>query len=192
MPRTIDSWRSAHHLPWDQGMVRSGRVVLFCGLLALFAVAGGCQRRSTWNLASVEGTITKDGRPLRDIKVVFLADSDTDAKGPRSTGITDDAGHYRLRTDGGDEGVVIGKHRVLVFDLKESGRTFRYAMSRQPQRKTTLQPLSSQEGKRPEDPLKSTAKEAPLRVPRSYRSFNETLLRVEVQPGSQTLDFNLP
>ena len=73
-------------------MVRYSRVVLLGGLLVLFAAAGGCQRRSTWDLASVEGTITKDGRPLSDIQVVFLADSDTDTKGPRSTGITDDAG----------------------------------------------------------------------------------------------------
>src|SRR5262249_47104417 len=168
MARSIDSWRSPHHLPRDQGMVRYGRVVLLGGLLVLFAAVGGCQRSSTWDLASVEGTVTKDGRPLPDIKVVFLADLDTDTKGPRSTGITDDAGHYRLRTDGGDEGVVIGKYRVLVFDLKESGRSLKQAMSRRSQRKTTSQNLLLKEVKRPEGQMKPTAKEEPQRVPRSY------------------------
>ena len=39
-------------------MLRSiSRVVLLGGLLSLAAIAGGCQRGPTWNLAPVEGTV---------------------------------------------------------------------------------------------------------------------------------------
>ena len=33
-----------------------------------------------------------------------------------SAGFTDESGHYRLRTDNGDDGAVVGKHRVCVVD----------------------------------------------------------------------------
>jgi hypothetical protein len=102
-------------------MARSiNRVVLLCGLLALAVAAEGCQRGPTWNLAPVEGTVTKDGRPLPHIEVVFLTDIDAGTQGPKASSFTDEAGHYRLRTDNGDDGAVAGKYRVVLFDLKES------------------------------------------------------------------------
>jgi prepilin-type N-terminal cleavage/methylation domain-containing protein len=69
-------------------------------------------------LTPVEGTVIKDGRPLRGIEVVFLADPDAGTQGPRAVSRTDEAGHYRLRTDNSDEGVVVGKHRVLLLDTE--------------------------------------------------------------------------
>src|SRR3954454_2010163 len=96
----------------------TSRVVLLCSMAGLAVAAGGCPRGPTRNLAPVEGTVTKDGRPLRGIEVVFLADLDAGIKGPRSSGTTDEAGHYRLRTDSGEEGTVTGKHRVLLHDQK--------------------------------------------------------------------------
>src|SRR5262245_56786821 len=91
-------------------------VVLFCVL------AVGCNRGPTWNLASVDGTVTTDGSPLHGLQVVFMADFDAGMQGPRSTGTTDEAGHYRLRTDNGDEGAVVGKHRVLLLDFEAEGK----------------------------------------------------------------------
>src|SRR5262245_20110563 len=93
-------------------------IVLVCGVLALTTAAGGCQQRPTLDLAPVEGTVSKGGRPLANIEVVFLADADTETQGPRASGITDKAGHYRLRSHNGDDGVVVGKHRVLVVDFE--------------------------------------------------------------------------
>src|SRR5262245_48295885 len=94
------------------------RVVLWCGLLALLTSAGGCQRRPMWDLAPVEGTVTKDGRPLSGIEVVFMADLDAGTQGPPTSAITDESGHYRLRTHNGDQGAVVGKHRVVLLDLE--------------------------------------------------------------------------
>src|SRR5690242_4148029 len=87
-------------LGW-KARLHSGRFVLLCGLLSLAAV-GGCQREptgKTWNLAPVEGTITKGGSPLSNILVVFLPDTEAGTVGPRASGKTDEDGHYRLRTD---------------------------------------------------------------------------------------------
>jgi hypothetical protein len=64
----------------------------------------------------VEGTVTRAGRPLADIEVDFLADVEAGTQGPRARGMTDDAGHYRLRTDNGDDGGAVGKHRVCLVD----------------------------------------------------------------------------
>jgi hypothetical protein len=149
------------------------RVILLCGLLTLTAAAGSCQRRPAWNLAPVEGIITKEGRPLKGIEVVFVPEADT--VGPRTSGLTDEAGHYRLRTDGGDIGAAVGAHRVYFHD------THRVAL-------TTL-------GRLPKEKVKELNKEAasvPPRVPSSYGHPNETPLRVEVHPGPQVIDFDIP
>ena len=163
------------------------RMVLWCGLLALTAVAGGCQRGPTWNLVPVEGTVTKNGRPLRGIEVIFLADPDAGTLGPRTTGITDEAGHYRLRTDNGDDGAVVGKYRVLLLDLeavsKQRSRRFHG-----PQRKEAAR-LPPEIAKRMEEQMKMAA-DVP-RVPPSYGHFNETPLRVHVQPGPQVIDLEV-
>ena len=91
-------------------------VVFWCGLLALTATAGGCQRGPTWNLAPVEGTVTKSGRPVAGIQVEFRADVESGTQGPRASGITDPAGHYELRTDTGGRGAVIGRYHVCLVD----------------------------------------------------------------------------
>src|SRR5262245_27835102 len=90
------------------------RVVLLCGLLVPAAAGGGCQRGSMWNLAPVEGTVTKGGRPLADIRVVFWADVEAGTQGPGTFGVTDAAGHYTLRTHAGDAGAAVGRYRVCL------------------------------------------------------------------------------
>ena len=87
--------------------------MLFFGALAV--TAAGCGR-AEFTFYPVEGTVTKGGRPLHNVKVVFLADPDVGTVGPRASGRTDESGHYRLRTDKGNEGAVAGRHRVLVLD----------------------------------------------------------------------------
>src|SRR5262245_13366194 len=114
MARSINPRRSSHLLRWQKAMLRHGGAVLFCILLALLAASAGCQRGPMWNLAPVEGTVTKGGRPLRGIEVVFLPDADK--QGPRASGLTDEAGHYRLRTDAGDDGAAVCTHRVCLHD----------------------------------------------------------------------------
>lgn len=156
------------------------RVVLCCGFVALTVVSEGCQRGTEWNLASVEGTVTKEGRPLSHIGVVFLTESESGTQGPRASGTTDESGRYHLRTDNGDEGAVVGKHRVVIQDrqaVKERmGRTASGSKTSYHFKKLAKQGKASVDVPR---------------VPARYGSFNSTPLRVDVHPGSQTLDFDL-
>ena len=163
------------------------RVALWCGLLALPAAAGGCQRGPTWNLAPVEGTVTKSGRPLANIQVAFLVDPDASTVGLRSTGITDESGHYRLRTDNADDGAVIGKYRVVLLDLQaRRERKGRITRGPQPKKGTQLPPeltIGLEEQWK-------TVGDRPRLQPR-YESFKETPLRVEVPSGPQVIDLEV-
>jgi hypothetical protein len=173
-----------HRLPyvftWRQVMLRYGRVIFLCGLFTL--AAGGCQRGSEWNLASVEGTVTKGGRPLQGILVVFLPDADAGTTGPRSIDRTDKSGHYRLRTDKGEDGVVIGKHRVITLDPQAPKGGAMGATARSPQLLERAKHLMDQQ---------KTAGDA-LQVPSIYEQFNKTPLRAKVHSGPQTLNFDIP
>ena len=151
-------------------------------MLLLGAVAvtvGGCRRGSTGNLAPVEGTVSKGGRPLRGIEVVFLPDAGT--AGPRAIGTTDEAGHYCLRTDQGDVGAVAGKYRVVLHDVEATTKQMRSRLRSQ-QKKGMVESL--------EERLKTRA--AAPRVPPRFGSFNETPLRAEVGPEPQPLNFDFP
>ena len=167
-------------------MLRYGHIIIFTALLVLVVASGGCQRRPTWSLAPVEGTVTKNGRPLPAVEVIFLADPDAGTEGPRTAGKTDQAGHYRLTTDVGDDGVVVGKHRVLIRDL-DTKQLHRVPDGRQ--RKATTKHPTPEAAKRFEEQLK--ASEDALRVPLRYGRFQDTPLRVEVQSGPQVIDFDV-
>ncbi|MGL4551752.1 MAG: hypothetical protein ACRC33_11235, partial [Gemmataceae bacterium] len=69
--------------------------------MALLTHAAGCGRP----LASVEGTVTLDGRPLPDAEVQFLPDPTQGTTGPPSSAYTDPDGRYATTT-------VVGTHRV--------------------------------------------------------------------------------
>jgi hypothetical protein len=158
------------------------RVVFLCGLSALTAAAEGCQRGPAWKLAPVEGTITKDGHPLRGVPVVFLPDADAGTQGPGASGFTDEAGRYRLRNHNGDDGTVVGKHRVVILDPTDAkgDKGWSKLAARRLQPKEAI-PLPPNDAKRPKE----------QRVPPRYGRFDETPLRVEVQPGPQVIDLEV-
>src|SRR5581483_8268674 len=129
-------------------MTRYGSCLLLL-LSALAVTASGCGPKFTY--VPVEGTVTKNGRPLANVEVVFLADPDAATEGPRATGRTDEAGHYRLRTDHGDDGAVAGTHRVLVLDLEAVRNTFLQNMAGK---------TSSEDARRLEDERRKTPENA--------------------------------
>jgi len=177
MTRSINSHRSPYLLPGWRAMWNSGRIPLLYGLLTLTAMAGGCQRGPTWDLAPVEGTVTKDGQPLTGIEVTFMPEIDAGAQGsPPAQGTTDKAGHYRLRNHNGDEGAVVGKYRVV---LKRAGG----------QMLPELSQLLPEMAKRLEKQQKP-AGDAP-QLPASYERFDKTPLRVEVRSGEQIIDLEV-
>jgi hypothetical protein len=153
-----------------------GLVVLLLG-----AVAGGCGPQKL-SFVPVEGTVTKGGRPVRNVEVVFLVEPGTGAVGPRATGKTDEAGRYRLRTDNGDDGAVAGTHRVVVLDLDAARKEFLLSMR--------SQDLSPEHAKRVEEQLKAAAEAR--RVPPAFGNVNETPLRAEVGSAPLVFDIVLP
>jgi hypothetical protein len=189
VPRSIDHCRSPHPLLGCLVMVNCGRFTLVCSLGILAAVVGGCQRGSMWNTTSVEGTITKGGRPLQSIEVIFLVDLEAGGQGLRSIGLTNQAGYYRLRASNGEDGAGMGKYRVLVHDL-EANKQQMLALLRGPQRGgKSPQPLP--EAVRWLDNELKTSADL-LRVPTSYGRFNETPLRAEVGREPLVFDIAIP
>jgi hypothetical protein len=165
------------HRPLCRGASYVPRRLSLLLWLAFVVAAPGCSRGPQF--ANVEGTVTLNGRPLKDVEVVFLPDPDTGTVGPASTSYTDEHGHYQLRTHKGRGGAVVGTHRVCLRDL-------------------TILPLppfaNDPEAELPRAgvPKAKPAGPKPSRVPVAYNSSQETPLRaVEVKPGEQTLDFPL-
>jgi hypothetical protein len=138
-------------------------------------------------LALVEGTVTKVGRPLANIQVAFLVDPDASTVGLRSTGVTDESGHYRLRTDNGDDGAVIGKYRVVILDLQaRGGRKERTTRGPRPKEGSQLPPELTELLEEQRKTVGNTPRLLPC-----YGSFKETPLRAEVQPGPQIIDLQI-
>jgi hypothetical protein len=71
--------------------------------------------------AEVEGTVTKGGTPLKNVRVEYWPETN----GPKSTGVTDEQGRYTLKTeDGRTVGALVGPHKVVLKDLDVYGDTF--------------------------------------------------------------------
>jgi len=86
-------------------------------------VLSGCSRGP--NLVEVEGALKLRGKPLAGVMVCFVPDAEAGTPGPRSTGWTDEKGHYRLTCDKPYQpGAVEDKHRVLVLDPEALPRSF--------------------------------------------------------------------
>ena len=162
-------------------MFRS-RLRILLPVLGLVLASGGCQPRPTFTFAPVEGTITKGGRPLPEVQVVFYGDADVGTVvGPRASGATDKDGRYRLQGEviRGEptppEGAVVGKHRVCIIDLNVQADGV----------------PDEDAGTPPPTVGKKRAKPSSGRVPPCYGNVKETPLRAEVRPGPQTLDFDI-
>jgi hypothetical protein len=90
----------------------AGAIVLLAGV-----ALAGCGPRV--KLVPVEGTVKINGKPAANISIQFMPDAMQGGKGPTSFGTTDAAGKFRLQTNDGQEGAVVGPHRVVLTDLDE-------------------------------------------------------------------------
>jgi hypothetical protein len=91
-------------------------VVLLIG--AVFVVAGiGCSGRSV-EVVEVEGTVTQNGQPLDEVKVMFSPDPSKGRTGHTSQAITDENGKYRLKYKADQYGAEVGWHVINALDIK--------------------------------------------------------------------------
>ena len=134
----------------------------------------GCGRDSPAD--TVEGTLRLNGNPLDNCLITFLPEPGQGVKSPRSTGVTNRQGAYRLRFDNQQEGAAVGRHRVTVQDLSASSGVVRRdhgAVDAEVNENT------------PPPPFRRS------RIPQSYMSSSDTPLRKEIRPGHQVLDLDI-
>jgi hypothetical protein len=81
------------------------------GAAVLLAVAG-CNAQLAY--APVEGKVTLGGKPLAGVKVWFYPMTEGNNNLPFATGLTDSAGVYKLTSNNGQDGALVGNHRVVV------------------------------------------------------------------------------
>lgn len=130
------------------------RMLPFCLAIAAFA---GCSKRETVVLVPAEGFLTINGKPAANIMVQVLPDALQGAKGPTSTGVTDEVGWFKLTTVDGREGAVLGPCKIVLADLLEerAPQGERTILPRIPASYTVVSPQSlSSEIKEDEEPIK--------------------------------------
>jgi hypothetical protein len=146
--------------------------------VALVSAISGCG--SSAALGEVEGVVLRGGKPLPDVKVTFHPDPEAGSQGPSSVAYTDSAGRYRLSTDSGVPGAVVGTHRVCLSDL-----TAKDGSANGGQRGTRGGVRTSSDQQPPAPP-------PPSRVPSGYSAASDTPFRgIAVRPGAQTIDLEV-
>lgn len=86
---------------------------LFAALICLVVVGCG----PGYSVVPVSGKVTINGEPAAGLKIVFYPKGDDANKGiagPHSTATTAEDGSYTLKTRYGDDGAVVGEHRVMI------------------------------------------------------------------------------
>ena len=101
--------------------VRCVSIWRITAVTVVFLVATGCGSSSRY--APVSGTVRLNGQPYKDAVVTFqpMATSTNSNPGRGSSAYTDESGRFVLRTDDGDNGAAIGKHRIRIA-TKVGGR----------------------------------------------------------------------
>jgi len=86
------------------------RSLAAAGLLLAAASCGGSK------YVPVSGVVTLNGAPYKNAVVSFqpLATGGNANPGRGSSAITDESGRFTLRTDTGETGAVVGKHKVRI------------------------------------------------------------------------------
>lgn len=113
-------------------------------LLALVVAICGCGSADQLAVVPVTGTVTKAGKPLKDISV-SLAVADPQQKAPMQIGITDAEGKFEIQTSAGQKGAVPGRYKVVLTDGGGATNMDYSSMGKKgPQAKTETIPKSYQ------------------------------------------------
>lgn len=157
------------------------------GLLVFVLV--GCGRSPYPETASVQGTVTLDGKPVGNATVTFAPTTSR-----ASSGRTDEQGKYILTFKKGIPGAVLGEHQVkiskFVPDNSQSAVAYAAAMNRK------QQALDEAAGFIPDEESGDATKPAPSGMalinllPDRYGG-PESILTATVEPQNNVLDFDL-
>ena len=83
----------------------------------------GCPGPKGPEIAPAQGTVTMNGKPLEKIVLRFVPTGE----GPESRAITDDQGHFVLKTteEKPRDGATVGPHKVIIIDGSIYTKPFR-------------------------------------------------------------------
>ena len=137
---------------------------------AVRSLAAGCGEPRP-ALAEVEGTVTLDGKPVAGAGIVFHPDG-LPAERWSSSGISDDAGRYRLVCVNGSAGACVGRHRVTVQERQ-------------------AEPTINIDTRTERAPGERSAPQKLPRFPPAYAAPSSSPLIVEVTAGQGTYDLRL-
>jgi hypothetical protein len=97
---------------------------LTTGGLLLSLIAAGCGGSDQPEIATVNGRVTLDGKPLPRGTVYFMPDNSKGTQGPMSMGEIGEDGRYKITSAGEREGAVIGFHQVRI-EARRKPKDFR-------------------------------------------------------------------
>ena len=135
-------------------------LVAFVGLLSI----SGCGGNS--DLGSVTGTVTVDGEPINYAFVTFMPTT-----GRASIGNTDSNGVYKLIYVIGQEGALIGNHKVIITTAVKK------------------EPAYNEGGNDNKDPVRIKGRKELL--PKENCDRNHTELTATVESGNNEINFDL-
>jgi hypothetical protein len=127
-------------------------------------VVAGCGAEI--DVVPVAGLLQCDGRPLPDVLVTFVPEADDGVARPVSRGTTDVTGRFELTAADGRPGAGVGRHRVVLEDLR---------------------PFRAPRNERPGMPPPPVS-----RLTSRYASAHETPLRREVSAATDALILEVP
>lgn len=103
---------------------RFGPCCRICVLLIVLPLISGCQKNER-PIAPVSGAITLDGKPLAGGSIVSqpLAPKGSVIAGKGSVAFCDADGRFKLKTLDGQNGAVVGEHRVRIYGPRAQNAT---------------------------------------------------------------------
>jgi hypothetical protein len=174
-------------------------IVLIAGGVA------GCGADNGLTLGRVRGKITYQGELVRWGRILFTPDRARGTEGPTAMGLISKEGTYALATESADDGVIVGFHKVGIVGLDPTplsapaeppAEQAKLVVAAKVQRVKTAQA----------EQLRSSAKRAGtgertmrtvdgktyrIVVPDKVLNPDSSGVTVEVQHGSQTIDFDV-
>ena len=142
-------------------------------ILAVLATIAGCAKQIP--VAEVTGIVKLDGKPIPNVRIMFMPDPKKGTVGPISSGLSDDQGRYKLTCEDEREGAVIGWHKILVYNTGQN--LFK----------------TPRNGRRDDDAPAEKVKPKPPgpKVPEKYTASGKTPLDLEVVAGKNELEIPL-
>jgi hypothetical protein len=179
-------------------VARLGHLTFLATLTSVFIF--GCGPGNGLNLARVRGKVTYKGEPVKNGTVFFMPDEQKGTIGPPAVGSITSDGSYIMSTESAGDGVIVGSHKIGITGLEEkpvgSGASAATPES-DPKGYMNAKAANAkavQSGRNPKEADTFTDKGGQkwrFVVPRKLTNPQESGIIAKVEPGSQTISFDI-